>query len=143
MSHENVEIVASIYSEPHDYVARFAPHATEAVQAELRPLYDPAYEFHAVAEGGRTVQHGFDGYLDFMGDWLAPWKTYTIAADDVRDLGPDRVVVLTRHRGQLKGGGEEVRTLGLDLWTLRQGRLLRLEAYLDRRAGLEAAGLRE
>lgn len=60
-----------------------------------------------------------------MGEWLAPWKSYTIAADDVRALEPDRVVVLTRHRGQLKGGGEEVRTLGVDLWTLREGRRLR------------------
>jgi ketosteroid isomerase-like protein len=143
MSQENVELVASIYSEPRDYVARFGPHATEAMRAELRPLYDPEYEFHAVLESDRMVHRDFDGYLDFMGDWLVPWKSYTIAADDVRDLEPDRVVVLTRHRGQLKGGGGEVRTLGVDLWTLREGRLLRLEAYMDRRAGLEAAGLRD
>jgi ketosteroid isomerase-like protein len=51
--------------------------------------------------------------------------------------------VTTRHHGRLKDGGAEIRSQGLDLWTLRDGHFLRLEAYLDREAGLEAAGLRE
>ena len=144
MSQENVELVASIYAEVGDYVARLGPEAPEAAVAEFRPLYDPEYEFHAVVVGGdRMVYRGFDGYTDFMGDWLAAWTSYTITADAIRDLGPDRVAVLTRHRGQLMDGGGEVQTLGVDLLTLRAGRLLRLEGYMDRQAGLEAVGLRE
>jgi hypothetical protein len=44
------------------------------------------------------IRRGQDGYLAFMVDWLTPWESYTIAADDVRDLDPDQVAVLTRHR---------------------------------------------
>jgi hypothetical protein len=143
MSQENVELVQGIYMQALDYTAYLDPEATAAAFASLRPLYDREYEFHAVVEGNRIVQHGLDGYLMFMRDWLAPWESYTITADEFRDLEPDKVAVLTRHRGRLKEGGTEVRTIGLDLWMLRSGRFLRLEAYLDRRAGLEAAGLRE
>ena len=86
-------------------------------------------------------EHGLDGYLRLMRDWLAPWESYTIAGDEFYDLEPDRVAVTTRHRGRMKDGGAEILTEGVDLWTLRDGRLLRLEAYLDREMGLEAAGL--
>jgi ketosteroid isomerase-like protein len=43
----------------------------------------------------------------------------------------------------MKDSAAEIRTEGVDLWTLRDGRLLRLEAYLDREMGLQAAGLSE
>ena len=143
MSEENVELVKSIYAEGREYTAFMNSEATEAELAEWRPRYHPEYEFHAVVEGNRLVEHGLDGYLGLMCDWLAPWESYTIAADEFYDLEPDRVAVTTRHRGRMKDGGAEIRTEGVDLWTLRDGRLLRLEAYLDREMGLEAAGLSE
>jgi ketosteroid isomerase-like protein len=141
MSEENLALVASIYSQPRDYVDLLDPPAFEAWVAEVRPLYAPDYEFHALGGGGRMVHRGLDGYLEFMNEWLAPWQSYTIVADEVRDLDPRRVAVLTRHRGTLKGGGEELRTLGVDLWTLRDGQFLRLEGFMDRQEGLAAAGL--
>ena len=99
MSQENVDLVASIYA-GQDYTIMFDLDATEAWLADFRPLYDPDYEFHAVVEGNRIVQRGLDGYLEFMRDWLAPWESYEIAADELRDVQPDRVAVLTRHRGR-------------------------------------------
>ena len=143
MSQENVELVASVYDAGRDYTAFYDPAATEAVFEGFREFYAPAFEFHAVTpEGSRLVERGIDGYLNFMRDWLAAWKSYSIAAEGLRDLG-DRVAVLTRHHGRLKDGGSEVRSQGVDLWTLRDGLFVRLEAYLDRAAGLEAVGLRE
>ncbi len=143
MAQENVELVKGIYAGGREYTAFFDPEATERELAHWRPQYDPEYEFHVVVEGNRLVECGLDGYLTLMRDWLEPWESYTIAADEFREVGSDKVVVLTRHRGLMKDGGTEVRTSGVDIWTLRDGRFLRLEAYLDRAAGLEAAGLPE
>jgi hypothetical protein len=142
MSEENLALVASVYSEAREYVDLLDPQVSEAWIAKVGPLYAPDYEFHAVLEGAdRMIRRGQDGYLAFMVDWLTPWESYMIAADDVRDLEPPQVAVLTRHLARLKGGGRDVATLGLDLWTVREGLFLRLEAYMDRQLGLKAAGL--
>ena len=141
MSEENVALVSSIYSPSRDYADLVDPRVSAEWVAELRPLYAADYEFHAVVEGNRFIQRGQDGYVTFMIDWLTPWETYRIAADGFRDLDPDRVAVLTHHRGRLRDGGAEVDTRGLDLWTLRDGLFLRLEAFMDRQLGLAAAGL--
>ncbi|HEY7150866.1 MAG TPA: nuclear transport factor 2 family protein [Solirubrobacterales bacterium] len=142
MSRENVDLVRRIYAEGREYTGFFDAEATEMELADWRPRYDPEYEFHAVVEGNRLVEQGLDGYVRLMRDWLAPWESYTIAGDEFYDLEPDRVAVTTRHHGRLKDGGAEIRTEGVDVWTLRDGRFLRLEAYLDREKGLEAAGIR-
>jgi len=142
MSEENLALVASIYSEPRNYVDLLDPKASAVWIAETRPLYAHEYEFHVVVEGNRFVERGQDGYVALMMDWLTPWQSYTISVDEIRDLDTDRVAVLTRHEGPLKDGGGEVRTLGLDVWTVRDARLLRLEAYMDREFGLESAGLK-
>ena len=96
-----------------------------------------------MVEGNRIVERGLDGYLALMRDWLGPWEFYSIVAEEFRDLGPDKVGVLTSHWGRLRERGAEVRTSGVDVWTLRDGQLLRLEAYFDRQTGLRAAGLSE
>jgi ketosteroid isomerase-like protein len=144
MSQENIELASRMYDEHRDYTTLLDPEATfEAVFGDLRPLYDDEYEFHAVVEGNRLIERGLDGYLALMRDWLGPWEFYSIVAEEFRDLGPDKVVVLTSHWGRLRERGAEVRTSGVDVWTLRDGQLLRLEAHLDRQTGLEAARLRE
>ena len=141
MSGENVELVGRIYDLGHDYVVFNDMQATEALMADFRPLYDPEFEFHAIVAGGEFVQHGIDAYLEFMRDWLTPWESYAITADEIRALDPEKVAVLVSHRGVMKDGGAEVSTQGVDLWTLREGRYLRLDAYMDRADGLAAAGL--
>jgi hypothetical protein len=143
MSQEGVQLVKQIYDGAREYTAFVDPEGSEADWEGRRSLYDPEFEFHAVIEGNRLVQRGTDGYLTFMRDWLEPWESYTISADEFFEVEPDRVAVTTRHRGRLKDGGPEIRSQGVDIWTVRGGHFLRLEAYLDREAGLEAAGLRE
>ena len=141
MSQENVEIVGRIYALGLDYVIFNDPEATEELMGGFRPLYDPEFEFHAIVPGGEVVQHGIDAYLEFMRDWLTPWESYAIKADEIRDVEPDRVAVFVSHHGRLKDNAGEVRTRGVDLWTLRDGRFLRLDAYMDRTEGVRAAGL--
>jgi ketosteroid isomerase-like protein len=62
-------------------------------------------------------------------------------AEDIRDAGDD-VVAFVRMRARGKGSGIEVEARIAHLWTMRDGKGVRVRV-LERDAALEAAGLRE
>jgi ketosteroid isomerase-like protein len=57
--------------------------------------------------------------------------------------GGDRVVVSVRHRGRGKISGVETDQAFAMLWTLRDGRAVRMEAYPTHAEALDATGLSE
>ena len=73
--------------------------------------------------------------------WLSEWEDWRCEAEEFVAEG-ERVVVLTRYRGRGKGSGATVDTTGAHVWTLRDGRVVRLEIFSSRQKALEAAGLR-
>lgn len=54
-----------------------------------------------------------------------------------------RVLVRVKLSGRARKTGAEVETRIAHLWTIRQGRSLRLAVYRDWESGLEAAGVQE
>ena len=73
-------------------------------------------------------------------EWLSPWEDWRCEAEEYVDHG-DHVVVLTRYRGTGKGSGATVDTRGAHVWTLRDGKVVRLEVFADRTRALESVGL--
>jgi ketosteroid isomerase-like protein len=63
-------------------------------------------------------------------------------AEEYIDAG-GHVVAFTRYRGTGKESSVEVDTRGAHVWTMRDGKAVRLEVFSARRRALEAAGLRE
>jgi ketosteroid isomerase-like protein len=60
------------------------------------------------------------------------------------DAGDDRVLVFSREGGRGKGSGAEVQThLTAHLWTLMNGRAIRMQSYWERPDALAAVGLTE
>ena len=59
------------------------------------------------------------------------------------DAGHGRVLVLTRDHARPKGSDVEVSFLGAPVWTVRDGKVARIEFYWNRAEGLAAAGLEE
>jgi ketosteroid isomerase-like protein len=55
--------------------------------------------------------------------------------------GDDVIVFLARQVAMTKHGGVEVETPSASVWWLRDGEVSKVGFYLDRRAGMEAAGL--
>jgi ketosteroid isomerase-like protein len=88
---------------------------------------------------GRT-HTGLDGLRNLWLEWLAPWTTYRMEAEDVIDLG-DRVLVLAHVFGRLEGSQAEVENTVASVWTLRDGKIARVEFYIDRAEALKAVGL--
>jgi ketosteroid isomerase-like protein len=83
---------------------------------------------------------GIDSFRAFWRDWLAPWATYRTETDEAVDLG-DRVLQFAREFGRRKGGMEEIKGNNAALWTFRDGKVVRFDAYVDRTEARRAAGL--
>jgi ketosteroid isomerase-like protein len=66
------------------------------------------------------------------------WRTEIEGFIDVDD---DRVVVLIRDHVRPRGTDSEIESVGCNLWTLRAGKVARIDFYPNRELGLEAAGL--
>jgi ketosteroid isomerase-like protein len=92
--------------------------------------------------GGERHYAGLDGLRAFMRDWTAPWVIYRVRVEEAIDLG-DRVLVLNNDRGRREESAQDVRGRLATLWTMRDGRVSRLDTYETRAEGLRAAGLPE
>jgi uncharacterized protein len=73
-------------------------------------------------------------------EWLSPWEDWRCEAEEFIASG-DFVVVLTRYTGRGKGSRVAVDTRGAHVWTLRDGRVIRLEVFSSRERALAAAGI--
>lgn len=147
MPRENVEVVRRLLGpfEQGDAVPLFRD---ETINASLRvasePFFTPDFECVFVREDvGRSAYFGLDGLRTAWLDWLEPWESYHPGVEDVIDAGDGRVVVLTRDHARPKGSSAEVHFLGAPVWTVRSGKVARIEFYWNRTEGLAAAGLGE
>jgi ketosteroid isomerase-like protein len=70
------------------------------------------------------------------------WEEERVEIDDVQSVG-DKVVVETRWIAKGQGSGIEVEAYGAGVFTIRDGKIIRWEAFLEKQRALEAAGLSE
>jgi ketosteroid isomerase-like protein len=146
MSRENLELVRSIHPPSGtDLVTLFGEEsdASGALQS-LSALVTPDFEAVGgdVGGGGITAGgRGIEGLFAAWRDWLRPWETYWNEVEDFLDAGEDRVVVLTRDHGRLRGSDSEVEAVGASVWAFREGKIARIEFFLNRDEALKAVGL--
>jgi ketosteroid isomerase-like protein len=134
MSEENLEIVRRLYASwergdlntPEFFDAE-VEHAR--IGSEL-PGIDGSWQ--GLEEFGTAIA----GYVDALAD-------LHIEAERIVDLGGDRVLVLSRQTARGKTSGLHFEHELGDLFTFRDGKVLRYHSYWDRGEALEAAGLRE
>jgi ketosteroid isomerase-like protein len=76
-------------------------------------------------------------------EWLGAWDDFKVEACEFVDLG-DQVLVMSEFRGRGKTSGMSIQAMaGAALFSLRNGKVVRLGTYTDRAEALEAAGLSE
>jgi ketosteroid isomerase-like protein len=143
----DVELVRQLLApfERGDMVSIWRDDAIVAAMTEaIADLLAPGFECVFVREDvGRATYDGVQGLRSAWLDWLEPWDSYHAGVEDVIDAGDGRVVVLTRDRARPKGSSGEVDFLGAPVWTVRDGKVARIEFYFNRAEGLAAAGLAE
>ncbi len=133
MSQENVEAFRR-------FVDAYNNRDVKAVLDEL----DAEVEWHPAmqaSDGGASVYRGHEGVRAIFRDFSAAFAEMQIQYAEVRDLG-DRVVAIGRVRFAGREGWGPSRQWGA-LAEYRDGKAIRIRTFLDHRAALEAAGLRE
>jgi ketosteroid isomerase-like protein len=110
----------------------------------LAPFFTDDFQcVFAREDVGRAAYEGLEGLQLAWLDWLEPWESYHAGVEELIDVGDGRVVVLTRDHAQPKGAHGEADFLGAPVWTVREGKVARIEFYFNRAQGLAAAGLAE
>jgi ketosteroid isomerase-like protein len=145
VSQENVEIVLSVQPGPDvDLAEQFRDDTLWAAAVEaLAPFTHPEFECALRGgPGGDPVYAGTDGLRQMFLDWLAPWAAYRTEIEETIDCG-DQVLVLANTFGQLAGSTQQVRQTTSDVWTVRDGKIVRFEGYARRSEALKAVGLEE
>ena len=133
MSQENVELVRRGYE-------RFATTGQFVADIASPDFVWDMSNFHGWPE--QQTYEGPEGAQGFLNDWVSAWDDWELEVDALHDAG-DKVVVLVRQRGRSKTAGMPVEMIFAQVWTLRDGKQIRMEMYSDRDEALEAAGIQE
>jgi ketosteroid isomerase-like protein len=120
MSEENVEAIRGVYERWAE--GDFAPDLD---------LFDPEMEFALSPEFPDTgTYRGFEAISAYMRQFLEPWERLTIVADELSDAG-DAVNAAVLQRGVGAGSGAPVEVRYVQIWTFRDGRVIRLENFRE------------
>ena len=129
MSRENVEAVRSISAD----WARGDYSSVEWAHPDIELVGGDG----AVTRGIREVGRAWAAFLE-------AWDRFATVPEEIVDAGDERVLVWVRFQGRGRGSGAPVADFsGAQVFTLRDGKVVRLELFTRRADALEAAGLSE
>ena len=134
MSQENVEVVRRM-------LQAFADGGPDA----MAEFWDPDIDWRA-AEGAIDdvgEMHGPVAVRRYVQDWIDTFDDFSVAVEDLRDVGDDRVLAIQRLNGRAKLSGTEIDLRYAVVNTVRDGKVVRGREYLKVQEALEAVGLSE
>ena len=133
MSQENVEIVRRGYD-------AYNRGDVDAVAASFAS--DSEYIPTGALPGGRGSYQGPEGYKRFISWFRDEFEDAHVDVNELIDAG-ERVLASVTLRGRGRQSGAATSWDVWQLFTIRNGSVVRAEAFTDRAQALEAAGLRE
>ena len=130
MSQENVEVVRRAIAYEYYGVGDLA---------EAEAIFDPQVVLNPTDEAASS---GFAAMRADMERWASAFDELKVTIEEVIDAG-DQVVVVAYHQGRGRASGVDVNTRFYEVYTLREGKVSRIDEFDERAEALEAAGLRE
>ncbi len=88
------------------------------------------------------IGRGHEAILDHVMRWADAWDDWTVEVERVVEGGTDQVVLFTRERGR-SDSGLAMDERHAELYTLKDGKIVRRQGFSDPRQAVKAAGLRE
>ncbi len=108
-------------------------------RAEAEAIFDPQVVLNPIDEAASS---GFDAMRADMERWASAFDELKVTIEEFIDAG-DQVVVVAHHQGRGRESGVEVEVRFYEVYTLRDGKVWRVDEYTERAEALEAAGLPE
>jgi ketosteroid isomerase-like protein len=156
MSQENLQLVRQIGAPLQGIdVAPFIRAGLEGDAAAIPPdvanslgvaldIYDPDFEIDAsrVDMPGFGVFHGLEGMRELWRAWIEAWERYSWMQSNWSEVG-DHVIADVRIRATGKSSGADVVWDHCQVWTFRDGTVVRWLLANDRAEALKAVGLEE
>ena len=134
MSRENIEVLrrahAAFNGEDFEFLRGLSAADVEWGTTGAWPGIDSLYR-------------GPDALVRWAKDIRSVWEVFEVGIDELVAEGDDRVLVVERLNGRGAGSGIEVEYQVFSAYWFADGRVRKRESFLDRRAALEAVGLRK
>jgi ketosteroid isomerase-like protein len=122
MSQENLEVVRR-------FLLLEVDEALEYADPDI--VWNPAEE---------SAAEGHDAVRASLVRWKGEWDDYELLPEEFELMG-DRVVVAVRVRGRGRASGIDVKARFYDVYTLREGKIIRMDQFTERSDALEAVGV--
>ena len=110
--------------------------SVQGLAAEVEFEEDPRFP------EARTYR-GRDDVLRYFTDFVSQFESFKITVDDLVACTADDVLACLHIHGRGKGSSAEFDVSAGWVYTVREGEVVRIKAYLDRAEALEAVGLSE
>ena len=136
MSRENLEVVRKVY----DAVARRDDATPFEYYAE-----DIVWDISNTRRAGLFMQPVYHGHEGVRRAWRESLSAFGEVDFEVEELiaAGDHVLAVLRERVVGRASGVPVETTHAAVWTLADGKVIRLQVFDDRQRALEAIGLSE
>jgi uncharacterized protein len=80
---------------------------------------------------------GAEGYLQWSGQWLEAWETFTLDVLEVEAVDDRHVVAVVRQHGRGRLSGVDISMEAAHLYEIdADGRIVRFQLHLDRESAL-------
>jgi ketosteroid isomerase-like protein len=125
-----------------EHMRRGVEHFRRTGEALWEDLH-PECEMHDHDIPDATVYRGHDGWREWRAHWASAWESSTLEPEEYIDAGDGRVVLVARVSARGKGSGVDVERREGIMWTIRDGKTVRIDYFSSPDEALEAAGLRQ
>ena len=145
MSEEAVEAARWVFQEASrvtDPAGRVLNARNGEALAVVFAAFDPEIELREdprFPEAG--TYRGVEAVRRYLEQFTETFDEFLLEAEDFVDIGDDRVLFLFRLRMRGAGSGATVEARPGWIHTIRDGKAMRIETYLDRDEALAAAGI--
>jgi ketosteroid isomerase-like protein len=105
-------------------------------------LAAPGFEYEAGGAPGLSGRfRGLEGFIGFLEQFWEEFDEAHVEPEELIDAG-DSVLAVITFRGRGKQSGVEVNMEVFQLWTFRDGKVIRGQGFFDRKDALEPPGCR-
>jgi ketosteroid isomerase-like protein len=133
VARENIDIVRELFD--HVWIHRNVEAAIELVHP------DAVFDWSDSRSPYRGLYHGHEALREAAERTWEAWDEWNPSFEEVIDVDPETVLIVTLVRGRGKGSGVPVEARGASLWSVRDGKISHAKLFQSKAEALEAIGL--